>query len=1387
MALPAIFVSHSSKDDSIAAQFEQWLIKRGFTSYFLDHSANRGIAAGMNWKEALRKHERTCRVIVCLVSLDWLRSSDCFGEFVAATYLGKAIMPLFIHGFSRLREEIEEDATRRRRGFPLVDELLERLRYVSSEHQGVDVSTALRDGRLNLEFDPAAEMRIDRGLRSAGALIDIGLDPEAFPIDPEKPPFPGLAPFGDDDSDAALFFGQGERIAMALERLRSQHTSGRRRSLAFVGPSGSGKSSLMKAGVLPRLRRDLAFVALRTLRIGRSPFDSLLASVHGGYNDVGAQIDIRQVETALMREQATSETVSCSSTLVELVTSLRRDLTEAASLPGATLVVPVDQAEEFAVDYGEQWSREANLVASFILAVQDCDDRTQLLLTIRSDSLSELQTAKRFSAINFDSINVGPLEPHRFAEIVEGPARRTRIEIEPGFVNALLEPTLGQRSLPVVAFALERIRRRLRDPNKMTVGDLERLGGVSGLISDAAERALSGAGPDSKIYDSPTQQEDQLGKSIFVPHLVAINDAGALVRRIARYSIFKNEHLKLLRRFLEWRLLNKVSDGDAVEIAHEALLHDWARVEEWLAPERANLRTLRGVELATAAWLRSERSSSFLDHRGKRLTKSLALLRRHDYRLQFSDEHHQYLRACRRRTTRNKIATITVSVITLAGLALGYIVFNDFSRTTSIVAAAQTVGALRQRDEFASRLAASAAQTRLTPFSSNEFVLNELASRVFPQAASAQYTLADRGAVAIERGSTLFWSRTGLLVSSARDGVSIYRISGNDLSLVERIDADFDERIFVSDTTLGLTPLRVKRNGLIEMEFQIQELGEKRSRERKIIDVDTLDLAGAAISEDGLRLFWWSDTPGNAEIGTVSLSMSDEITLKPIPVGPPVESAYVLPNNAGLVALLDDGSVVHVGPKGDVLRKWSDPIAARIVVTDNAFSIIGRDSRSIAIVFPGFNTLSNISLISSADNEVLFVDGDGQVGISSNVSELPSFQSVGLRGPAIFAAPMPDGGWFVADTATACIFERLGADAKASRCTSIGDVEFAMGAFLAYADMNRYEVHVGDLADVLGILEAEPSAFRISAVAASEAGTIAAVDEGGRMWRWSNSGWSSEVLSEQPLYFVEIAGTPPTIVASGSSKVITASFSDDEANSIEVTTNDAYASIADAGDCVVWADRNGTIGRFQLSADDASRLKRWRWPSVAFAAVVAIDCSSDVFATTRTGEIYRLRLSEGPEPIVVGSASLPRKQLAEAITVDGNRGRLIVGGYLGDVSNFDIRNGLNQSWSLTEQSSVVSIDSREDKLLIASRGGEISVRHLSDGRRLKVLNARGGDVSDAVWRDDDSVLVASGAQLFVFEDVGSETSTASCIRFSKAEQRFAQRNNVPAEVFDGEC
>jgi formylglycine-generating enzyme required for sulfatase activity len=631
--MAVLFVSHASRDDAMAIALESWLRGKGFTDLFIDHS---DIDAGEKWAQALRDAAGACRVVVCLVTENWLASDECFSEFRAGWYMGKRIIPLFAL-----------DASATSRG--------ERLAKVQAEDQGLDLRHCLtHEGGLDLSLDARVERSLENGLRAGGALARIGLDPEAFAIDRHirTTPFPGLSSFGDEDADAALFYGRSREIAESLEELRKVRAEGDLRPFVILGASGAGKSSLLKAGIIPRLRREApAWLPLRAFRPGADPllnFTEALTRTLADFGKVEAHGVLRDRMLDAWR------TAPDPAPLAAALEAEGVKLREAAARPGATILVSIDQAEELARADGE--SGDA-LAACLLAVLASTASRWQLAFTIRTDSFPELQRHGRFQDLRARAYDLRAVPAFRFDSLIEQPAMRYGVRVDATLVDAVIEDAPKEDALPLLAFGLQRLWRQYAASGALALDNYVRVGRLRGLIEDGAERALRGLSPNEDVAlpsDPPSRNRLDLAAATFVPALAQVNEQGATIRRIADWTSFSDQQREMLSRFDEWRLVVRKGDPGTVEVAHEALFREWKRLEGWLEPERARLEALRSLQVDALTWDRSRRDAGFLNHRGKRLAEAGALAGIEGYAKRLTPLELDYLVGCRAAEARER-------------------------------------------------------------------------------------------------------------------------------------------------------------------------------------------------------------------------------------------------------------------------------------------------------------------------------------------------------------------------------------------------------------------------------------------------------------------------------------------------------------------------------------------------------------------------------------------------------------------------------------------------------------------------------------------------------------------------------------------------------------
>ena len=303
----------------------------------------------------------------------------------------------------------------------------------------------------------------------------------------------------------------------------------------------------------------------------------------------------------------------------------------------------------------------------------------QLAFTIRTDSFPELQSHRRFQDLKARGYDLRAVPVFRFDSVVEEPAKRYGVEVDTALVDALMED-----ALPLLAFALQRLWHQYAASGALSRDNYDKVGGLRGLIEDAAERALRGLSPEEDVAlpaGPPTKARVELGASTFVPALAQVNDQGATIRRIAAWNSFNDEQQDLLIRFDHWRLVVRKGDADGgtVEVAHETLFREWTRLKGWLEPERARLEALRSLQIDALTWDRNGREVALLNHQNKRLAETAALAGIEAYRKRLGAVEFDYLEACQaaaqlaRKRTRRMQALVGVLAFGVVATLVGWL------------------------------------------------------------------------------------------------------------------------------------------------------------------------------------------------------------------------------------------------------------------------------------------------------------------------------------------------------------------------------------------------------------------------------------------------------------------------------------------------------------------------------------------------------------------------------------------------------------------------------------------------------------------------------------------------------------------------------------------
>jgi WD40 repeat protein len=537
---------------------------QGFDGVFLDFHPDDGIPAGANWEAELYAQLKRCVAVVYLGSRASAESRWCFAELALARSLGKPIFPL----------RIEAGAKQ-----PLITDL-----------QWTDVTA---DGERAYE-------RLWRGMSTRG------IDPEAaFAWRADRAPYPGLDAF--QEPDAAVFFGRREESQALFERVANSLLQSHERFVAVIGPSGSGKSSLVRAGLIPRLRREGAPWLIAPPFVPQdNPLEMLSRS-------------LSQTFTALGRDHPWRD-VAAEVTAPGGLKAVARDLLDLTGDEHRVLILFVDQGEEL-VTLSSAAAREefTGLVSEALTGASVL----RVVATLRSEFLTGALQETRLASLLAEPFLLGPLPRSRLSSVVAGPAEIAGIELAPGLVERIVEDTGGGDALPLMAFTMRRLYQRLHEerqparPVRIEEADYVAVGGVDGALRQRASEVraeLDRAGLDATVM--PTLLK-----------LVALEQEAAPTRRRVRLAELSADEHAVLQAFIDARLVatDRAGDDGVAYVAHEALLRVWQPLADAVAADVDGLRERSRLERDAREWEESGRDEGYL-LRGERLEDALAKL-----------------------------------------------------------------------------------------------------------------------------------------------------------------------------------------------------------------------------------------------------------------------------------------------------------------------------------------------------------------------------------------------------------------------------------------------------------------------------------------------------------------------------------------------------------------------------------------------------------------------------------------------------------------------------------------------------------------------------------------------------------------------------------------
>ncbi len=452
-------------------------------------------------------------------------------------------------------------------------------RKILGDELGIEVSPALRNlASLVLRQDRSldAATRGDLPTGETGAA---------------RNPYKGLNPFG--EADACDFFGREGLSLQLVDRI------GANRFVAVVGPSGSGKSSLVRAGLVPLLRQGALPGSAAWPIVELSP----------------GEHPLEELEAALLRIA-----VNPPPSLMEQLASDERGLCRAVHriLPawGSELVLVIDQFEElFALTEDE--ARQSQVLTLLERAVADRRSRLRLVVTLRADFYDRPLRHRAFARLLQDRVvSVSPLAPEEIERAIAAPAAGVGVSLEPGLLAEIVADVLHQPgALPLLQYALTELFDR-HEGTTLTRSAYRAIGGVAGALDATA----------AEVYSRLSEPGRVAARQVFL-QLVAVGEQGIATRRpvaLAELDVDREGAAECIEGFGASRLLS--FDGDprtgtsTVEIAHDALIVEWELLRDWIDAARDDIRTHHRLSTRAAEWEEAARDPSFL-LRGTQLSR----------------------------------------------------------------------------------------------------------------------------------------------------------------------------------------------------------------------------------------------------------------------------------------------------------------------------------------------------------------------------------------------------------------------------------------------------------------------------------------------------------------------------------------------------------------------------------------------------------------------------------------------------------------------------------------------------------------------------------------------------------------------------------------------
>jgi WD40 repeat protein len=580
---PFVFLCYARADHTFAARLIADMQAGGIACWTDVQGLKPGTA---DWEQVVRDAIRACQAVLLVASRDSRQSRYVKAELAVAEMYRRPIYPLWAAG----------------------DEWIDCIPMGLSGTQYVDArgeryGAAIGEVRSNLDHAQPHD--------SAPAL-----PAEEKLTDEPRNPYKGLRAFMEED--AGDFFGRTgviDDLIVALAEALRPGREGSARLLTVVGPSGSGKSSVVMAGLLPRLRhsalpRSDSWVYLEPIVPGNHPVEALTLAladkIDRSMRAIGDDLD------------------ADSSRGLHLLAS------HLAKRQDGHVVLLIDQFEEIFTQATDEEERQ-QFVDLLVTAMTEPHGPVIVILTVRADFYHQaMRYPSLWQLVETHTRFIALMSVEELREVIEQPASLpdTQLTFEGNLVGDLLFELRGHEgALPLLQFTLDQLFER-RDGRCLTTGAYRELGGVQGALAGHAEATYAclpsaqhrtqARGLFLRLIEPGASEQDTTRRRLDITELVLPDQRQTGILR------------EVASAFVDARLLitNEVAGVSTLEVGHEALIRSWPRLFQWVQEDRGGLLVHRRLTEATLEWQR-ERDDGIL-YRGTRLAALQEWLQRTD-------------------------------------------------------------------------------------------------------------------------------------------------------------------------------------------------------------------------------------------------------------------------------------------------------------------------------------------------------------------------------------------------------------------------------------------------------------------------------------------------------------------------------------------------------------------------------------------------------------------------------------------------------------------------------------------------------------------------------------------------------------------------------------